>query len=159
MRATWFCDVDGAIAPTGKQHGRRYEVFHVGGWNGSALVDLDVIEAIRWLLTIDAVDFRWCSNWEAEAPMLLAPALGLPDLPMAAPPSREGGWWKETTVRDHAATGAPFIWTDDEIDRIGGGRVDDLRSSGLVISTSARFGLTVDDVARIEAYALQIADA
>lgn len=149
----WFCDVDGVIATTGRQPGRRYETYQTGGIvGGPANVDLDVVDAMRALLRSGLVDFRWCSNWEYEAPLLLAPVLGFPDFPLADPPSTQVGSWKTATVRDHAATGRPFVWTDDEIDKIEGQGVADLRASGLVISTPSRVGLTLDDVWRIEAY-------
>lgn len=151
----WFCDVDGVIAQTGRQPGRDYVVRHLGGWQGSVLLDVDVILSIGHLIHTGLVDFHWCTNWEMDAQILLEPILGFPRLPLAAPPVTSGRWWKAQAVREHAATEAPFTWTDDEIDNIGGADVDDLRAAGLLISTSISVGLTVADVERIEAYARQ----
>lgn len=66
-------------------------------------------------------DLRWATAWMHHANRVVAPLLGLPDLPVAdlpEPPteSRAAGalHWKTRTLVASAA-GHPFAWVDDEI--------------------------------------------
>jgi hypothetical protein len=160
VKPTWFCDIDGVLAPIGGQFGRGpYEIIPGNGWQGAVAIDAPWFAAFRGFLAKGLVDFVWCTNWEEDAQFHFAPKTGMGWYPLAAAPVREG-WWKAQAVREHVeAARGPFIWTDDEIDAIGGvGKPDDVtdlreRTDGLVISTDPRGGLSFEQLSRIEEFA------
>ncbi len=65
-------------------------------------------------------DLVWATTWMADANDVLAPRLGLPELPVVDWPDesevdeRSGVHWKTRALVDWAA-GRPFAWVDDEI--------------------------------------------
>src|SRR5690242_14163686 len=61
----------------------------------------------------------WATTWGAEANEVIAPRLGLPELPLVAWPDEDdvpvrGLHWKTATLL-RWADGRPFVWLDDEI--------------------------------------------
>jgi len=54
----------------------------------------------------------WCTTWENDANSMIAPLIGLPELPVI-----NFGWtahkWKYNAVLDYSA-GEPFVWLDDD---------------------------------------------
>jgi len=63
-------------------------------------------------------DLVWATTWMAEANEVLAPRLGLPDLPIVARPDDDDDTgrlhWKTRHLVEWAA-GRSFVWVDDEI--------------------------------------------
>jgi hypothetical protein len=60
----------------------------------------------------------WATSWMADANEIIAPRLGLPDLPLVAWPDTEESHpyvhWKTSGIVAWAA-GRSFVWIDDEI--------------------------------------------
>jgi hypothetical protein len=62
-------------------------------------------------------DLIWATTWMAEANEVIAPLLGLPELPVVEGPDIDDDGplhWKTRCLADWAA-GRPFVWVDDEI--------------------------------------------
>jgi hypothetical protein len=84
---------------------------------GNPLVDrLDPADGRRLLAL--GCQLIWATTWMADANDVVAPRLGLPQLPIVDFPNEEiperGLHWK-TKVLARQAGGRPFIWLDDEI--------------------------------------------
>lgn len=131
-------------------------------------------------LVARGVGVVWCSTWEHEANRLLAPLLGIADLPLVAlgaHPARFGevragdvGSWKARALE--ACVGdRPLVWVDDQLPwgwgepvdadplpaRLAALLVPDAAPAGPVppalgVRTDPTVGLTVADRARIDAW-------
>lgn len=67
------------------------------------------------------VELVWATTWQHEANEWIAPAIGLPELPVVAwPPGAaheqqpDGLFWKTRSLAEYAA-GRPFAWVDDQL--------------------------------------------
>jgi hypothetical protein len=139
VRPWLFVDVDGPLYPYAAKPHRRPE-----GYQTYRLLSPSWVEAERrrlsawglprnrvkplrvWLnpshgpaLTALPFELVWATTWEDEANLVLAPLLGLPDLPFIAwssPRTRpaDGVFWKTAQVVEWAR-GRAFAWVDDEI--------------------------------------------
>jgi hypothetical protein len=79
-----------------------------------------------WLLALAAetsLRLVWATTWQHEANDRIAPAVGLPELPVIEFPGHDPthGWdqaWKWPSVAEYAE-GRPLAWLDDEHDHAG----------------------------------------
>jgi hypothetical protein len=137
-RGLLLLDVDGPLNPYAAKRTRRppgyatYRRTNTGWHTGS---DAHRYKGLRvWLhpghgeqlLTLAAktsLELVWATSWEHEANERIAPAIGLPTLPVIEFPSNDPthGWndeWKWQAVAVYA-DGRPLAWLDDEHDRPG----------------------------------------
>jgi hypothetical protein len=119
-RPLLFLDVDGTLLPFGGA-GPPSSLADWGGWqdiSNPQLAKIDLAHGPR-LLALPCV-LMWATAWMEDANEVIAPLLGLPQLPVTglpeAPEEDEDGvlHWK-TRALVQAAAGRPFIWVDDEI--------------------------------------------
>lgn len=111
-----FVDIDGPLNPylANPRSARRdeYVVSRLNGiqvrlhpTHGPTLLDLPF-------------NLVWASTWEHDANLWIAPALGLPQLPVCEFPDTgttpAGLYFKTPTIVEYAAN-HPFAWIDDEI--------------------------------------------
>jgi hypothetical protein len=114
-----FLDVDGPLIPfkaraVARPVGARVDLLSEFG---NPLLDRLDPEDGRRLLSLDC-HLVWATTWMAEANAVIAPLLGLPELPVVEWPDDEdppGGLHWKTTFLTHWAAGRPFVWIDDEI--------------------------------------------
>ena len=118
-RPLLFLDVDGTLLPFGLPPA-QYPVFPgpVGEGVSPLLARLDPGHGAR-LLALPC-DLVWATAWEHEANEVVAPWLGLPELPVVEfPPADEDdlrvGLHFKTRALVGWAAGRPFAWVDDEI--------------------------------------------
>jgi len=116
-----FLDVDGTLIPFRRRPAVSTPVAAralgpVDDASGNPLLDrLDPADGRR--LVALGCQLTWATTWMADANDLVAPRLGLPELPVVEFPDDEpehGLHWK-TAFLTRWAAGRTFVWLDDEI--------------------------------------------
>jgi hypothetical protein len=98
-------------------------------------------------------DLVWASSWEHGANRLLAPLLGLPQLPTITWPNRRPvrwGSWKTPYVAEWVGD-RPFAWVDDEVGDVERTRFP--HDHQLIHRVDARLGLSAADFAALREWA------
>ncbi|MFC6566801.1 HAD domain-containing protein [Actinoplanes utahensis] len=115
-----FLDVDGPLIPFRERPGAPPGP-PAPDPSGHPLIHRLDPEDGRRLLALDA-RLVWATTWMDTANELVAPRLGLPDLPVVPFPDddgddriRGGGLHWKTMTLTRSAGGRPFVWLDDEI--------------------------------------------
>lgn len=115
-----FLDVDGTLLPLA---GRGPAILSEDEWaawqdhGNPQLASIDRRHGPRLLAL--GVELWWATAWMHDANVVIAPLLGLPELPVADLPEWEADFaddglhWKTRTLVSLAA-GRPFVWLDDE---------------------------------------------
>jgi len=165
MNTTIYLDVDGVLnaissrPPSEKLTGwTEWDARRVNSW--PIMFSPDLIVALNELAKRPDVTFKWLTTWKADAPCMLAPAIGLDgegweylDGDLHSWCGRD--WWKLLAIRDDAtlADGERFVWLDDDI---SGERPAIEWAQGrpdvLAISPSQALGLTRSDLASVTAF-------
>lgn len=165
----WLLDVDGvlnAAVPDEDvwQDWRHFCVPLEEGARVPVTVAAEVLTFLRDVHTAGLVEIRWLTSWGHAARTDLAPALGLPDWPVAScPAQRSGVWWKAVVAREVASSERPVVWTDDQImDMQADAHWPDLdidrTGSALVLTPDSRSGLGPVDLDRILVFLLNAAN-
>lgn len=168
-RPVWLLDVDGVINVVAagdhssswpRQAWRR--IASINGW--PILVATPVLDFLRLVHELDAAEIQWNTTWQHDAPRCLAPALDLPDWPVAEERDfaaehdsyllSEWSWWKLHAAQQVVLTEERrLVWTDDDIDheRRSNDALSELLMSERVcaISPSPYRGLTPQHLTRI----------
>ena len=112
-------DIDGTLCPLGP--GPDVAMRHLSIGSGSVSFRADLPEVLAELAA--RYELVWATAWQDNANLLLAPALGLPALPVVRftdPAGDEVGFrhtgrtWKPPSVQRFAAD-RPLAWIDDEL--------------------------------------------
>jgi len=164
----WLLDVDGvvnAIAGKGDPN-----VWPRATWRQSVVEDVQVLwsevvaDYLRSVHQRGLAEIRWHTTWQLNAPEQLAPAVGLPEWPIAESPewlrlSGDGRRWWKTPAADRVvhAEGRRLIWTDDDIAsemRWPGSEIHDALLGGdvLTVSPPSAVGLTRRNLRAIDAF-------
>jgi hypothetical protein len=166
-RPLLFLDVDGTLLPIGQVRSPTTPQ----GWidwqtpSNPRLIYLDRAHGPR--LRNLPCDLIWATAWMESANEVIAPLLGLPELPVAdipePPPDDDGLFvnihWK-TRALVHIAAGRPFAWVDDEIgesDRIWVAAHHP--GQALLHRVDATLGLTEKDLAEIDTWLRSVSTA
>ncbi|WP_066365271.1 HAD domain-containing protein [Herbidospora mongoliensis] len=108
-----FLDVDGPLIPFGSQHATRNA--HVLSGVSPLLARLD--PALGPKLAALPCELVWATTWTSHANDVIAPILGLPDLPYVDW-SDADEWGELHWKTRHLVAwteGRPFVWVDDEM--------------------------------------------
>lgn len=102
-------------------------------------------------------DIQWATTWQSDANMFVAPAFGLPVLPVGAEALGMSDYhYKERAALAAIDAGRPLIWTDDDaIRRVVRMEIEESDVPHLLIEPDPRLGLTP---AHLDAIAAFIAD-
>jgi hypothetical protein len=112
-----FLDVDGTLIPLRARAAGSPLLVPADDATGNPLLDrLDPADGRRLLAL--GCQLVWATTWMADANNLVAPRLGLPELPVVEFPDDDeperGLHWKTAFLARWAA-GRTFVWLDDEI--------------------------------------------
>ncbi|MBB5916947.1 hypothetical protein BJY24_005859 [Nocardia transvalensis] len=120
IRHLLFLDVDGTLLPRGAEPAEN-EIDWAAWQHRSNPALSRLNRRLGDQLLALGCDLRWATGWGDDANRVLAPVLGLPQLPVVTLPEYPGGdyyddelHWKTRTLVGIAA-GRSFIWIDDEI--------------------------------------------
>lgn len=167
----WLLDIDGVVNALAMrlpdawprdawvQRVVRANVPEQGLLSLPVLAARPVLEFITSVHERGAAEIRWHSTWRSAATTDLAPALGLPPIPISIAPewtARTDTWWKIPAARRVLASGRRLVWTDDQLglfraDPRNAVELDALDSDedALLLSTDADPGLTPADLTTI----------
>jgi hypothetical protein len=142
-------DVDGVLNPLAPKRPPGFLRFELSGFevflskrHGTQLNAL-----ARWF------DLVWATTWEHDAPLLIAPALGLPrNLPVIEfDRGRVDETWKLHAVRDFVGD-RPFAWVEDELGPDAFSWAEQRESQTLLIQTDPIVGLIDEHFTRLESF-------
>jgi hypothetical protein len=157
-RPLLFLDVDGTLLP----YGTALLPSEPQAWDDwQSLPNPELAKLSRRhgprLLALQC-DLVWATAWMHDANEVIAPLLGLPQLPVADLPEApvegqpDGLHWK-TQALVNAAAGRPFAWVDDEITDVDRAWVCAHHSGqALLYCVDSLIGLTSADLAAIESW-------
>jgi hypothetical protein len=116
-----FLDVDGTLIPFRARPAEStpvatHAVVPADGSGNPLLERLNPADGRRLLAL--GCELAWATTWMADANVVVAPRLGLPELPVVEFPDNdepEGGLHWKTAFLTRSAAGRTFVWLDDEI--------------------------------------------
>jgi len=154
MRPLLLLDFDGPLNPH-RAHGipAGYERHEIVEGDKTWVVLLNQQHGVELNALAEVFDLVWATSWEHGANRLLAPRLGLPELPVILWPDRTAvrrGSWKTPYVAQWVRD-RPFVWVDDEV-----GQEDQTfftEDHQLVHTVDPQTGLTAADFAAIRDWA------
>ena len=179
----WFLDVDGVLnafpppvdpVRTGAGDAWTYRSTRVATTVGTYTVTVadQLVARLGELHRTGAAAVVWCTTWGEDAAARLAPALGLPQWPVAPYPDdlrvsplpgwSSAPWWKvEAISRWLDGEPRPYVFTDDDLTP---DVADELRARhpglpALLLRPSTSPGLTPEQLEGVEAFLAAHADA
>jgi hypothetical protein len=164
-------DVDGVLNPFAAKPTKRpegYETYrltpaHTWGDKGMR-VWLSPAHGPMLLALTGLVDLVWATAWEDEANTLIAPVIGLPELPVIEFPRRDSYPFGQIFKRDDVEAYAgdrPFAWLDDDFEPGDHEWAAARTESGiptLLLHISPRLGIRQEDVNQVAEWAAQVRD-
>jgi len=162
VKPLWLLDVDGVLNPAHRP-GPAWERHQIANRVGQFDLWLNATQGPALVAAADRVgaELVWATMWEDEASTLLAPLLGLPDMPFidmtdawgyADAPMVHGktpcvAQW----VAEHAPD-RPFVWFDDELTKHDRLWLKDMPGVGAfrLIQVGWRHGLSDKHIAQAE---------
>ena len=153
-RAFLLLDVDGVLNPlsVAKPSGfTRYELLGYKVWLST--------QHGEWLRTLTKwFDLVWATTWEHQAPRLIAPRVGLPEMPVIElDRGAVDNTWKLRDVQRFVA-GRPLAWVDDDLWADAFAWAEAREQPTLLIRPFATVGLTEEHVWRLEAFGRFVCD-
>jgi hypothetical protein len=158
-----FLDVDGPLNPYAAKPTRRpegyltYRYFN-GQWiegRHGMRVWLNPAHGPMLLALGGLVDLWWLTSWMELANTLIAPKIGLPELPVLDfTPKRYNRPWTADVV-DEFVPGEPFAWFDDDFTKVDleWGKQRTKKTPTLLVRVDPRIGLRQEDADWVEDWA------
>jgi hypothetical protein len=107
-----------------------------------------------WLRPLcSRMELVWATGWEHEANRLLAPILGLPQLPVIEFARDESGRFTKLPTIMRVVADRPLVWIDDELTPAAHAWAAQRPAPTRLIDVDPAIGLTREIVAAVEAFA------
>lgn len=113
------------------------------------------------------VELAWATTWNHQANEVIAPRVGLPELPVIEVPAPTGDLaltphhWKRDAILAYAGD-RPLAWLDDDLRLVDQGWADRRTSGGaptLLLPTNADVGLRDEHLADVHSWVERLAEA
>jgi hypothetical protein len=142
-------DVDGVLNPLATKRPVGFLRYELSGFE----VFLSAVHGAKLNTLAQWFDLVWATTWEHEAPLLIAPPLGLPpDLPVIEfTRGRADETWKLHAVRDFVGD-RPLAWVDDELGSDAYQWAEERKSQTLLVQPDPTVGLVDEHFTRLELF-------
>lgn len=153
LRPVLLLDVDGTLSPMEPIPGwRRGQLSPLGesGYARSVLVDRRVVRRLAYLHRMRIIEIEWCTSWGESARDWIGPRLGAPFHHLRVRTPEPG--YKRSAMRSLLQRGRRVVQCDDDLDLVKPGAAR-ARTDLLAVRPTREVGLTVLDIAHIEAWA------
>lgn len=108
-----------------------------------------------WLRPLcDRFELVWATGWEHHADQLIAPILGLPQLPVIEFERDTSGRFTKLPVLARFAADRPLVWVDDELTDAARAWAAGRAARTLLLDSDPAIGLNEELVAAIAAFAV-----
>ena len=158
-------DIDGVISLWGWAADVRPELRPNGAFHNvdGVMHFLSAVAGNHLLALMSSFELVWCSGWEEKADEHLPRSLGVPTglafLSFDRNRGREHGHWKLAAIEAYAGPERPLAWIDDAHDDACRSWAAERRGPTLLVQTEPATGLTETHVARLRAWAQELAGA
>ncbi len=150
-------DVDGVLIPwqakTAPTNYQRFELQHrVGGTDTKERGLLSPSLGTRLSLLGERFKLVWATGWEHEANRVLAPILGLPELPVIEFPRDEDGIFVKLVTVSKIPSSTSVVWLDDELTEVAKEWARTRSGATLLVDVDPRTGLTHEDLEKVSSF-------
>ena len=147
-------DVDGVLIPwqakTDPPHYEWFELHHrARGTNTKEAALLSPNLAARLVQLKQKFELVWATGWEHEANRVIAPILGLPELPVIEFPRDEDGTFVKLETISGIPSAYPLVWLDDELTDEARDWARTRLGSTLLVDVDPSTGLTHENLDRV----------
>ena len=94
----------------------------------------------------------WATGWEHEANRVLAPILGLPELPVIEFPRDEDGTFVKLVTVSKISSATSVVWLDDELTEEAKEWARNRVGATLLVDVDPSTGLTHEDLEKVSAF-------
>lgn len=150
-------DVDGVLIPwqakTAPPDYQWFELQHrVGGTDTKEASLLSPSLGTRLSRLGERFQLVWATGWEHEANRVLAPILGLPELPVIEFPRDEDGTFVKLVTVSKIPSSTSVIWLDDELTESAKEWARTRAGKTLLVDVDPSTGLTHEDLEKVSSF-------
>ena len=156
-KPTLLLDVDGVLIPwqakTAPPGYQWFELRHrIGGMDTKESGLLSPSLGTRLSLLGERFQLVWATGWEYEANRVLAPILGLPELPVIEFPRDEDGTFVKFASLSKIPSSLPVVWLDDELTEEAKEWARRRTGATLLVDVDPSIGLTHEDLEKVSSF-------
>jgi hypothetical protein len=150
-------DVDGVLIPwqakTPPSDYQWFELQHrVGGTDTKESGLLSPSIGTRLLRHTERFQLVWATGWEHEANRVIAPILGLPELPVIEFPRDADGTFVKLVTVSRIPSAAAVVWVDDELTEEAKDWARTRPGTTMLIDVDPGTGITHENLDRVSSF-------